>query len=453
MNDLEYYIKGGFFMGNKLNDTGLRIVWNKVWSLVKSITGDVNVTEKGTLQKQIDDLKTDCFQSVSDGKALVASAITDKGVTTALDATFATMAANIDAIETEMSLQSKSVSLSTSAQTVKPDSGYDGLSQVSVPAVTGTAEVGDVVVGKTFNSATAGIGKTGTLADKTGTADYSATASLDATNSRLKMKIPAQGKYGTGNYLYAAYSTIASLIGLTATKLVKGNTILGITGNSNNMDTSGGDATAAQILSGKKACVDGELRTGTMTNRQGTTVDATAVSQDDTYTYFTTPAGSYSTTSKVRTPNSNLGGKYFVVYNSAIESNIINSFIGKSIALIGQYPAYIGSANSGIKTNHYIVACDDGKGTTYVSEKAVDVTNKTALCISGRQSLGTSAQIKIGLSKTPNPSSLSDFAKTITVSNTTENVQFDVSDITGDYYLCFALYLSCHYRIDSIVLI
>lgn len=293
-------------MGNKLNDTGLRIVWNKVWSLVKSITGDVNVTEKGTLQKQIDDLKTDCFQSVSDGKALVASAITDKGVKTAPDATFATMAANIDAIETEMSLQSKSVSLSTSAQTVKPDSGYDGLSQVSVPAVTGTAAVGDVVVGKTFNSATAGIGKTGTLADKTGTPDYSATASLDATNSRLKMKIPAQGKYGTGNYLYAAYSTIASLIGLTAAKLVKGNTILGITGNSNNMDTSGGDATAAQILSGKKACVDGELRTGTMTNRQGTTVDATAVSQDDTYTYFTTPAGSYSTKSKVRTPNSNL---------------------------------------------------------------------------------------------------------------------------------------------------
>ena len=35
------------------------------------------------------------FQSVSNGKAAVASAITDKGVTTASDATFATMAGNI----------------------------------------------------------------------------------------------------------------------------------------------------------------------------------------------------------------------------------------------------------------------------------------------------------------------------------------------------------------------
>ena len=39
------------------------------------------------------------FQSVSDGKALVASAITDKGVQTASDATFQTMANNIRNIE------------------------------------------------------------------------------------------------------------------------------------------------------------------------------------------------------------------------------------------------------------------------------------------------------------------------------------------------------------------
>lgn len=39
-----------------------------------------------------------CFQSVSDGKALVASAITGKGVTTSSDATFDVMATNITAI-------------------------------------------------------------------------------------------------------------------------------------------------------------------------------------------------------------------------------------------------------------------------------------------------------------------------------------------------------------------
>ena len=45
----------------------------------------------------------ECFQSVSDGKSLVASAITDKGINTTADATFETMAnniANIQAVKT-----------------------------------------------------------------------------------------------------------------------------------------------------------------------------------------------------------------------------------------------------------------------------------------------------------------------------------------------------------------
>lgn len=41
----------------------------------------------------------ECFQSVSNGKALVASAITGKGVTTASDAAFSTMANNINNIK------------------------------------------------------------------------------------------------------------------------------------------------------------------------------------------------------------------------------------------------------------------------------------------------------------------------------------------------------------------
>ena len=47
------------------------------------------------IREEINTLKT----SVSEGKALIASAVTDKGVQTADDATFAVMAANINAIE------------------------------------------------------------------------------------------------------------------------------------------------------------------------------------------------------------------------------------------------------------------------------------------------------------------------------------------------------------------
>ena len=113
----------------------------------------------------------------------------------------------------------------------------------------------------------AGTKITGTLADKTGTADYNAEASIDGANKRIKLKVPATGKYGVGNYLYAAYTTITNLIGLTAAKLVKGNTILGITGSNNNMDTSGADAGAGDVLAGKKAGVKGSLITGTMPNK------------------------------------------------------------------------------------------------------------------------------------------------------------------------------------------
>lgn len=276
MNDLEYYIKGGFFMGNKLNDTGLRIVWNKVWSLVKSITGDVNVTEKGTLQKQIDDLKTDCFQSVSDGKALVASAITDKGVTTAPDATFSTMAQNVRNISAGVDISNDTV-----------------VAEVLLEGYTAHDANQEQIIG--------------TLPDKTVTDEYTATATLDTSNSELQMTIPAMGKYDTNNKLKATYAKIASLIGLTAAKLVKGNTILGITGNSNNMDTSVGTITSAdQLLKGIVGCSDGKTYTGTVVDRRGTTVAATAVSQDDTNTYFNAPAGIYDANSKIYTPNSNL---------------------------------------------------------------------------------------------------------------------------------------------------
>ncbi|MCX4297449.1 MAG: hypothetical protein OSJ73_10505 [Lachnospiraceae bacterium] len=138
------------------------------------------------------------------------------------------------------------------------------LSLINTSSDTVTTET--LLSGYTAHNAT-GAKITGTLADKTGTTDYNAEASIDGTNKRLKLKVPATGKYSVGNYLYAAYTTIANLIGLTAAKLVKGNTILGITGSNNNMDTSGADAGAGDILAGKKAGVKGSLITGTMPNK------------------------------------------------------------------------------------------------------------------------------------------------------------------------------------------
>ena len=223
-----------------------------------------------------------------------------------------------------------------------------------------TASASDIVAPKTAYNGTTLI--TGTIADKTGTSEYAATASIDNTNKKIKMQVPADGKYGTKNYLYQSFSNIASLIGLTASKLVKNNTVLGITGNSSNMDTSGCDAAAAQILSGKKAGVKGKVVTGTMVNRAGTTVQAAAVTQDDDNTYFAVPeAAYYDKNSKIATANSNLGGKF--VYGTAD--------IGAVITLPFT-PNYVMIWNPKYETNARIEIYDNGN--SYHN----DINNTTA---------------------------------------------------------------------------
>ena len=184
----------------------------------------------------------------------------------------------------------------------------DSIENIFKKAGDATATDSDIVKPKTaYNGNTL---LTGTLEDKTGTTSYTANTTLDSTNKLLRMQVPSVGKYGVENYLQQSFATIANLIGLTSAKLLKNNTVLGITGNSSNMDTSSCNAAAAQILSGKKAGVKGNTVTGTMANKEGTTVKASAISQDEDNTYFTIPAsGFYDTSSKIYTENRNLSGK------------------------------------------------------------------------------------------------------------------------------------------------
>ena len=91
-------------VGLIVNDTG----WRKI------IKGDTRIT---TLETRVNEL----FQSVSSGKTLVANAITGKGVSTATNATFATMATNIGKISGGYKEETKSLivtSNSTGTQTL-----------------------------------------------------------------------------------------------------------------------------------------------------------------------------------------------------------------------------------------------------------------------------------------------------------------------------------------------
>ena len=235
----------------------------------------------------------------------------------------------------------------------------DSIENIFKKAGDATATDSDIVKPKTaYNGNTL---LTGTLEDKTGTTSYTANTTLDSTNKLLRMQVPSVGKYGVGNYLQQSFANIANLIGLTSAKILKNNTILGITGNSSNMDTSSCNAAAAQILSGKKAGVKGNTVTGTMANKAGTTVKASAISQDEDNTYFTIPAsGFYDTSSKIYTENSNLSKQisFKKLHSSAQNDGITN-------VTVSGYTQYLLVMCYGSDNNNPLDwGCTTNRGTT-----------------------------------------------------------------------------------------
>lgn len=186
-------------------------------------------------------------KSLGDGMKEVADAITSKGILTAATETLKQMAAKIR----------------------------------QIVLGSGNAQPKHVLSPYTFTN-DEGVQKTGTMPDKTSTSEYTATASKDDTNKLLKMAIPANGYYNTNNKLKVSYSTLATLIGLTTAKLAKDNTILGVTGSDTVVDTSSGDAANSHILNGKKAWVDGVLRTGTIPDHSSSIKNITTDTSDQT---------------------------------------------------------------------------------------------------------------------------------------------------------------------------
>jgi hypothetical protein len=88
-----------------------------------------------------------------------------------------------------------------------------------------------------------------------------------------------------GNYLAFDLSSVDT--DLASGNLKSGITLFGVSGHSNVVDTSSGDATAANILTGKKAWVDGNEITGTVSAGNN-------VTGGDGQITFTIPDGLYS---------------------------------------------------------------------------------------------------------------------------------------------------------------
>lgn len=121
-------------------------------------------------------------------------------------------------------MQSKSISPSTSIQTVTADSGYDGLSDITVDAMP-TGALGTPTVNASTGVVTASVATSGYL-------DTSATKTLQLTTKSSATITPgttdqtiAAGQYLTGT------QTISGDANLVAENIISGKSIFGVSGS------------------------------------------------------------------------------------------------------------------------------------------------------------------------------------------------------------------------------
>ena len=207
-------------------------------------------------------------------------------------------------------LQSKTVTPTKSQQSITPDSGYYGMSDVTVAPIPEayqnvsavTAAAGDILAGKVIVDAT-GSSVTGTM-----TNNGSANKTLDATSDNQSYTIPKGYHSGSGKVQIvlenksATPSTTAQDVTPTTGKVLGKVTINAIPDKF--ADTTDDDAVAADIVAGKVAhsynSTTGKAVavTGTMPDN-GTiatqTLDATTGKQS-----YTIPAGKHSGSGKVQ---------------------------------------------------------------------------------------------------------------------------------------------------------
>lgn len=167
-------------------------------------------------------------------------------------------------------LQSKAATPTKKQQSVTPDSGYYGLSDVTIAAIPDayqdvssvTATAGDVLTGKIYVTAD-GTVTTGTMANN-------GAVSQTLTATTISYTIPKGYHSGTGKVQIVLEeksvtpTKSSQTVTPTTGKVLSKVTVAAIPAEY--ITTSDADAVAADILAGKTAYVDGSKVTGSMAN-------------------------------------------------------------------------------------------------------------------------------------------------------------------------------------------
>lgn len=190
-------------------------------------------------------IKTE-IDRIKQSKADIISALKTKGVTVPTDASIDDLSALVEAIEvgSDPVLQSKTVSPSTSSQTVKPDTGYDGLSQVTVNAMTTATQATPSISVSSSGLITASATQT---AGYVSAGTKSATKQLTTKGATTWTPKTSNQTISSGTYLTGT-QTIKGDSNLVASNIKSGVSIFGVTGTMSGSEDLSSELTTQNTL-------------------------------------------------------------------------------------------------------------------------------------------------------------------------------------------------------------
>ena len=188
--------------------------------------------------------------------------------------------ANVNVPEKEFNTQTKTATPSTSQQIITPDSGYDGLSQITVEAIpSGSLSTPTI---SSSGLITAQVGTSGYLASGTKvTKQLTTQAEKTVTPTASEQTVVNSAVYTTGAVKVAAVPSETKTITANGTYTPSsGKYLTQVTVNvpASGIDTSDATATANDIAEGKTAYVNGEKVTGSVNE---VTTDGTILASDN----------------------------------------------------------------------------------------------------------------------------------------------------------------------------